>query len=59
MEMPANTTIEKKGTNNIKISTFGGEKVRISLILGASGNEYKLPPVLIFKTKKDVQLEKL
>ena len=58
MEMPANTTIEKKGTNNIEVCTFGGEKVRISLILGVSGNGYKLPPVLIFKAKKDGRLEK-
>ena len=58
MEMPPNTTIEKKGTNNIEISTFGGEKVRISLILGVSGNGYKLPPVLIFKPKKYGRLEK-
>ena len=56
--MPANTTIEKKGTNNIEVSIFGGEKGRISLILGVSGNGYKLPPVLIFKAKKDGRLEK-
>ena len=40
------------------ISTFGGEKVRISLFLGVSGNGYKLPPVLIFKAKKYGRLEK-
>ena len=56
--MPANTAIEKKGTNNIEVYTFGGEKVRISLILGVSGNGYKLPPVLIFKAKKDGRLKK-
>ena len=55
--MPANTTIEKKGTNNIEVSIFGGEKGRISLILGVSGNGYKLLPVLIFKAKKDGRLE--
>ena len=27
IEMQANTTIEKNGTNNIEVSTFGGEKV--------------------------------
>ena len=58
MEMTANTTIEKKGTHNIEVSTFGGKKVRISLILGVSGNGYKLPPVLIFNAKKDGRLEK-
>lgn len=57
IEMPVNTTIEKKGTNNIEISTFGGKKVRISVILGIGGNGYKLPPVLIFKAKKDGRLE--
>ena len=38
MEIPSNTTIEKNSTNNIEIATFGGEKVRISLILGNGGN---------------------
>ena len=56
--MPSNTTIDKKRNNNIEIKTFGGEKVRISLIFGISGNGYKLPPVLIFKAKKDGKLEK-
>ena len=58
MEIPSNTTIEKNSTNNIEIATFGGEKVRISLILGNGGNGYKLPPLLIFKSKKDGRLEK-
>ena len=58
MEMPSNTTIEKNSTNNIEIASFGGEKVRISLILGNGGNGYKLPPLLIFKSKKDGRLEK-
>lgn len=57
MEMPSNTTIEKKDTN-IEITTFWGEKVRISLILGIGGNGYKLLPLLIFKAKKDGRLEK-
>lgn len=31
--------------------------MRISLILGVTGNGFKLPPVLIFKAKKDGRLE--
>ena len=58
MEMPSQKTIELKGTKDIEVTTFGGEKERISLILVIAGNGGKLPPILIFKAKKGGNLEK-
>ena len=40
--MPEQTTIELKGTKNVKISTFGNDKSRVSVILAISGNGEKL-----------------
>ena len=47
--MPEQTTIELKGTKNVKISTFGNDKSRVSVILAISGNGEKLAPMMIFK----------
>ena len=47
--MPEQTTIELKGTKNVKISTFGNDKIRVSVILAISGNGEKLAPMMIFK----------
>ena len=48
-EMPEQTTIELKGTKNVKISTFGNDKNRVSVILAIAGNGEKLAPMMIFK----------
>ena len=46
-------TVELKGEKDIEVATFGGEKVRISLILGIAGNRGNFPSLLILKTKKE------
>ena len=38
MNMPQNKTVDYKGAKDIGIVTFGGEKVRISVLLGITGN---------------------
>ena len=42
-------TIELKGTKNVKISTFGNDKCRVSVIFTIAGNGDKLAPMMIFK----------
>ena len=37
------TSIDKKGTKNIEVSTFYWEKISISLILAFSANGNQLP----------------
>ena len=59
-EIPEQTIIELKGTKNVKISTFGNNKSRVSVILSIAGNGEKLAPMMIFKsqpgnTKKKLQ----
>ena len=48
-DIPEKTTIELKGTKNVKISTFGNDKSRVSVILAIVGNGDKLAPMMIFK----------
>ena len=43
MDIPPNKTVDYKGVKDIDIITFGGEKVRTSVILGIIYNEKKLP----------------
>jgi hypothetical protein len=47
--MPEQTTIELKGTKNVKISTFGNDKSRVSVIFAIAGKGEKLAPMMIFK----------
>ena len=58
MEMVTDKTIEIKGAKDIEVATFGGEKVRISLILSCAADGTKLAPILIFKAKNEGNLEK-
>ena len=57
MDMPETKTIDFKGKKGIDIYTFGADKVRISAILSIVGNGNKLPPILVFKAKKNGRLE--
>ena len=52
------TSIDKKGTKNIEVSTFCWEKISISLILAFSANGNQLPFILIYKPKKGDLIEK-
>jgi transposase len=56
--MPEQTTIELKGTKNVKISTFGNDKSRVSVILTIAGNGEKLAPMMIFKGQPSKTNEK-
>ena len=56
-DMTYNTTIAKLGEKNIKVCTFGGERLRVSLILCILANGEKLPPLVIFKGSKNVRKE--
>ena len=58
MDLPQNKAVNYKGAKDISIITFGGKKVRISVLLGITGNGKKLPPLLIFKVKPFGTLEK-
>jgi hypothetical protein len=45
MEMVTNKTVEINGAKDIEVATFGGEKVRISLLLSCAADETKLPSI--------------
>ena len=53
LDMYDNYTIYNKGANNIVINTTKDNKKRISLVLAVAGGEYKLPPLIIIKGKKN------
>lgn len=58
MDMPQNKIVDFKGCKDIDNITFGGEKVRISVIWGITGMWKKLPSILNFKAKDYGILEK-
>ena len=47
MEMVTYKTIEIKGSKHIEVATFGGEKVRISLIISCAADGTILAPILL------------
>ena len=53
-DMTYNTTFSKIGEKSVKVLTFGGERVRVSLILSILADGEKLPPLIIFKGTKNV-----
>ena len=56
-EMVTDTTVERIGRKKVNIETFGGEKMRISIILTILVNGEKLPPLIVFKVKPGKTLE--
>ena len=50
--------IELKGTKNVKISTIGNDKSRVSVILSITGNGHKLVQMMIFKGQHGKTIEK-
>lgn len=55
--MIPNKTVAKKGTKSIIIKTFEQEKCRISVLLTITADGGKLPPYIIFKSKRDGKIE--
>lgn len=50
-DMPATTTVEKKGTKQVRVLSSGHEKTRVTAMLCCTADGHKLPPYLIFKRK--------
>jgi len=51
LDMPPNYTLEKKGVKEVLLKTTGCEKLRLTVMLAATADGRKLPPLLIFKKK--------
>ena len=51
LDMPPNYTLEKKGVNEILLKTTGCRKPRLTVMLAATVDGRKLPPLLILKKK--------
>ena len=52
-DMTYNTSISKIGEKSVKVCTFYGERLRVSLILSILAGGEKLPPLIIFKGTKN------
>ncbi|KAK2549135.1 Pogo transposable element with KRAB domain [Acropora cervicornis] len=50
-DMPANSTVDAKGTKSVSIMTTGHEKDRFTVMLACLGDGAKLPPYVVFKQK--------
>ena len=51
--MTYNITISKIGEKSVKVHTFGGERLRVSLIISILADGEKPPPLIIFKGTKN------
>jgi len=49
--MPPNYMLEKKGVKEVLLKTTGWEKLRLTVMLAATPDGRKLPPLLILKRK--------
>jgi len=52
LDMPAQTTLDIRGTRSIPIKTTGHEKNRFTVCLAASANGHKFWPFIVFKGKR-------
>lgn len=57
-EMVAQTTVAKIGSRKVTFISFGSDRSRLTIILCIGSNGEKLPPLLIFKGKKNANKEK-
>jgi len=51
LDMPPNYTLEKKCVKEVLLKTIGCEKLRLTVMLAATADGRKLPPLLILKRK--------
>ena len=51
-DMPASTTVNKKGCREVRIRSTGAEKRRFTVILACTAAGDMLPPMVIFKGKR-------
>jgi hypothetical protein len=56
--MPANTTVDTKGSNSVPVKTTGHEKLRITVMLSVPADGRKLTPFVILE-RKNLPKEKL
>jgi len=50
LDMPPNFTLEKKSMKEVLLKTTGCGKLRLTVMLAATADRRKLPPLLILKT---------
>ena len=55
LDMSGNTTVEKRGRKTISIRTTGAEKRHLTVVLAATVDEQMLPPMVIFKGKRNLK----
>lgn len=58
IDMVVNRTITKKGEKTVRIRTGGKEKDRVTVVLAITADGSLLPPVVIFKGKRDGLLQR-
>ena len=51
LDLLTNYTLEKKGVKEVLLETTGCEKLRLTVMLAATADGIKLPPLLILKRK--------
>ncbi|KAF6114623.1 hypothetical protein HJG60_010587 [Phyllostomus discolor] len=56
-DVPSNKTVDVKGAKTINVKTSGNDKTHYTVVLSCCADGTKLPPMLIFKRKKNMPKE--
>jgi len=56
LDIPSNYTLENKGVKEVLLKTTGYEKLHLTVMLAATADGRKLPPLLILKRKTLTQI---
>ena len=51
-DLPANRTVDTRGTKTVMVKTSGHEKLHFTCVLSVTADGGKLPPLVVFKRKK-------
>ena len=58
-DMPGSRTIERKGKKEVRVRSTGAEKRRFTAVLACTAAGVMLPPMIIFKGKRELKKLKI
>jgi len=58
-DMPGSQTVDKKGKKEVRIRSTGAEKRRFTVVLACTAAGVMLPPMIIFKGKRELKKLKI
>ena len=54
-DMSGNTSVDRKGIKTVSVWTTGADKCHLTVVLTTTADGQMLPPMIIFKGKRDLR----